>query len=572
MPAPSVAPSAWRVACALETRAKRAILRPGGEEAAIDGSLDHAPPRWRAQRCTGLLLAGALAPCLWLPGGAALGQPVGGLLGALQGGSDRVAPVDEASEQQSLETARRSFEHAARATAERIVGSAEDAALSEAAIEAHVESHGRAFAAGARERLIALEGDGLLSRSELSEALGDEREAQLEALAVVLRAALDGADPPPERKNSWGSWALAMAHYTLVERNPPLRWGACLGMLLGALVLAGLAARGLVRAARRLEGRGARRTAHAAASLSGPLYLTAMAVGVRIALDWVWLPFGAAEWILRGSSTLVAISLLWIAWNAADGLAGFVAWVAARTRHRAPDDEAVDLLRKGLRIAALAAFGAFLANTLFGVELGSIVATVGVIGVVISIAAQDTLRNMMGAFTVYGDHPFAVGDLVRVKGYFGRVEDIGFRSTRVRTLTGHEVTIPNAEVVREAVENVSARPSVRHHYPVDIVYSTPPDRVERALEILREILEESDPPDDQPPRISFEEFGPYSLRLMLWYYSDTSDYWEAREHRSRVNRTILERFGEEGLEFAFPTRSVHLLASDPAGPDEGDDD
>lgn len=520
---------------------------------------------------TWLAVTALLAWGVLFAGGAAHAQAVGRLIGALQGGEGSDRPVPEEATGRAVETARRSFEHAAREAADRILGSSEGDGLPRSVVEQRIEAQVDAYLARSRERLVEAQGDGALSWSELSQALAEQREESLDALIEQLHAAADGADPPPDRtgSSSWLAWAAAITRYTVVERNGPWRWAACLGLLVGGLVIAGLAARGLVRAASRLDGRGARRTARAADSLSGPFYLAASVLAVRAALDWVWLPVEMTEAARLSAAVLIALSLLWVAWRAADGAAGFVAWAAARTRGRL-DEEVVDLVRKGLRIAALAVFTAFAANMLLGIELGSILATVGVIGIVVSIAAQDTLRNMMGAFTVYGDRPFVVGDLVRFRDWLGTVEEIGFRSTRVRSLDGHRLVVPNAELVREPVENLSARPWVRHNYSIDLVYETPPDRLERALEILEEILTQTEHPEQQPPHVSFEAFGAYSLRLELWYHSDTSDYWEARAHRTEINRTILERFNEEGLEFAFPTRTVELMERGHAPASEGE--
>jgi small-conductance mechanosensitive channel len=505
-------------------------------------------------------LAGALAWLLLAPAPASA-QAVANLLGALRGDSAAASPVEPEAEQQAIRTAKTSFEHAADALVRRIVtATAPSHRPAEQVVDQRIAEASEDFSARVQEGLMSDKGDGVLTRAELSTTLANARADRLDALEEALHAAVAGAAPPPARTDfdDWGAYAQAITVYTLAERNEAWRWGLAAGLLIVGLVVAGLLARALgVVAGRLSDGRG-RLAARAASSLSGPLYLAGSVVALRAAVDWVWLPVGARDAIGVGTGALLALSLLWVVWNAASGLVDLLDKAASRTRGRM-DDDVVGLLRKAVRIAALALFAVFVVDAFVGVELTSILAGVGILGIIVSIAAQDTLRNLMGSFTIYGDRPFAEGDLIRLKGHLGNVEEIGFRSTRVRRLDGHRVTVPNAEVVRESVENLSVRPYVRHHYGVDIVYATSPDRVQRAVEILEEILEEAKPPPDRPPRVSFEEFAPHSLRLMVWYYSDTSDYWEARRQRTEINRQILRRFREEGLEFAFPTRSVYLM-------------
>jgi small-conductance mechanosensitive channel len=514
----------------------------------------------------------------WMAPGAASAQSVDALLGALHGGSDPGAAVPEELERRSLEVASASFEHAARRMALRLAGP-DDADAGVDADGGLVERARSDFVADARAELVDSKGAGILTRKELSDAFDDAREEQLEALSEALRARVEGAEPPPRAEDfdATRSFVWAAARYTLAERNAPWRWLLCLGLLAVGLAAAGMAARSLGWLSERLDGRGADLAARASERLAGPFYLAGTAIAVRLSLEWVWVPVGTASAVGTATTAMLALAVLGIAWNGASDVARLFTWTVWRTRGPthgggAPDRDSIDVVRKSVRIVALALFAIFVVEALLGADLSSILAAVGVLGIVASIAAQDTLRNLMASFTLHGDRPFGVGDLVRCQGHFGNVEEIGFRSTRIRTLEGPEVVVPNAELVREPIENVSARAYVRHHDAIDLVYATPPKQVERALEVLREILEAADPPEDQPPRVAFESLGAHSLRLSVWYHSDTGDYWEAQEHRSRVNLEILSRFGEEGLEFAFPTRSLHLIPGEGAAQAPDDED
>jgi len=157
------------------------------------------------------------------------------------------------------------------------------------------------------------------------------------------------------------------------------------------------------------------------------------------------------------------------------------------------------------------------------------------------------------------DKPFTIGQRVTFGGYDSVVEEIGFRSTRVRTLTGHQVTIPNEKVASESVENIGRRPSIRRLANITITYDTPPDKIEKVLAIIREILENPEGMQpDYPPRVFFNEFNDASLNLIMLYWYHPPDWAAYMAFSERVNLQIRRAFEPEGIEFAFPTTTNYL--------------
>ena len=156
-------------------------------------------------------------------------------------------------------------------------------------------------------------------------------------------------------------------------------------------------------------------------------------------------------------------------------------------------------------------------------------------------------------------------------GYDGMIEEIGFRSTKIRTLTGHQVNIPNSKIVSESVENIGRRPTIRRLMNVTITYDTPRAKIEQAVAILRAILEEEDirepirptvNGDEFPPRVFFSDFNADSLNILVIYWYAPPAYWDFMEHAQRLNLRIFEEFEKAGIEFAFPTQTLYL-AGDP---------
>ncbi|MGD2268763.1 MAG: mechanosensitive ion channel family protein [Desulfobacterales bacterium] len=227
------------------------------------------------------------------------------------------------------------------------------------------------------------------------------------------------------------------------------------------------------------------------------------------------------------------------------------------------DSTFVQMIRLIARVVVIVVGAIYLLRALSGQPLSALLAGLGIGGLAVALAAQDTLKNFFGSIMIMLDKPFSVGQRVLVESYDGVVENIGFRSTRVRTLTGHLVTVPNEKMATNAIENVGRRPHIRRLTNITITYDTPPEKVERALEIIREILgnHEGMHPDF-PPRAYFTEFNDTSLNIMMIYWYHPADYWAYVEFSEKVNLKIMQAFEKEGIEFAFPTTTTYLAHDD----------
>lgn len=223
------------------------------------------------------------------------------------------------------------------------------------------------------------------------------------------------------------------------------------------------------------------------------------------------------------------------------------------------DQTFVQLMRMIIKIVVIVVGAISLLRAISGKPLSALLAGLGIGGLAVALAAQDTLKNFFGSLMIMFDKPFAIGQRVTFGGYDGVVEEIGFRSTRVRTLTGHQVTIPNEKVASESVENVGRRPSIRRLTNITITYDTPPNKVEKALAIIREILENHEGMEsDYPPRVFFNEFNDASLNLIMLYWYHPPDWAAYMAFSERVNLQIMRAFEAEGIEFAFPTTTNYL--------------
>ncbi len=427
-----------------------------------------------------------------------------------------------------------------------------------------IESRAAALRNTILAELQPLRMDGFLDRKEASQKIGAVCEASWLSLEEAVEAQQSGYRIPPRPTDyeSNGAYIRDMVRYAAVERNALLDYLVLIGSITSGVILAWLGSRLLGRFRTMARDRDYDTVGSLIAGVRGPLYVTLALAGVAVGVTRFWLPRATEQVIWQVLALAFLAATLWLAWTLASLAARALGWML-RTTYREPDDEAVALIRKCLHLAVLAVFAVIAAEVVFGVELRNVLIGLGVIGLAITLAAQDSLKNLFGSLTIVMDRPFHIGDLIKFKGYFGRVEDIGFRSTQLRELDGHLVTIPNAEIVREPVENIDARPWVRRRYRIQLRYDSSPAKLREAMSILEDVLSgREDEPDAMKTHIVFEGFGESTLNLLVQYCITPGDYWDALERASELHLEILDRFNEAGVEFAFPTRTALLETDD----------
>ena len=223
----------------------------------------------------------------------------------------------------------------------------------------------------------------------------------------------------------------------------------------------------------------------------------------------------------------------------------------------------VTMLRKSLRITVVILTVMQAIQMLSDRPLTSVIAGLGVGSLAVALAGQESIKNFFGSLIILADKPFELGQRIQVDGVDGTVETVGMRSTRIRTLDGNLVTYPNGELANKAIINISRRPYIRRVMNLTIPYDTPPDKVRRAVEIVKEVLHQHEGMDpERPPRVFFNEFNAASLNILAIYWYHPPDFFSYLQFSERVNFELLHRFNAEGIEFAFPTQTV-FLAGDP---------
>ena len=232
------------------------------------------------------------------------------------------------------------------------------------------------------------------------------------------------------------------------------------------------------------------------------------------------------------------------------------------------DKLTVSMIGNTLKIAIAVTAVLFIGQNIFNLNITALLASAGIIGLAIALAAKDTVSNFFGTIVIIADCPFRIGDRIESGKINGIVTHIGMRSSKILTADESVYTVPNSVLTNSALCNINRRGCIKHGMELGLTYDTSPEQMEKALRILHEILDNFHGPDkpEHKPHIFFSGFGAYSLNISVTVWLKTVSFAEEEKLLSELNLTILKRFDEAGLEFAFPTQTLFL--SGPSSPDK----
>jgi MscS family membrane protein len=203
-------------------------------------------------------------------------------------------------------------------------------------------------------------------------------------------------------------------------------------------------------------------------------------------------------------------------------------------------------------------FGALFWLNNIGVNITTVLAGLGVGGLAIALALQKPLEDMMGAFTIFSQATIRVGDLCKYGTFMGTVEDIGLRTTRIRTLTNTIVTIPNSRIAYVEVENLSARKKIRYWPTLRLRYDTTPEQLRAVSDGVLEMLENHERVYDDPLRARFTDFDEDAILVKVHSFMKTTDFPESLEIAEDLNFRIMESVDSAGARFPLPGKSIYV--------------
>ena len=202
--------------------------------------------------------------------------------------------------------------------------------------------------------------------------------------------------------------------------------------------------------------------------------------------------------------------------------------------------------------------GIVMALSNVGVNISALLGTLGIGGIAFALAAQDTVKNVFGTFTILTDKPFSIGDTIRVDSYEGTVVDVGVRSTKIMNYDKRIITFPNYKITDTSIVNISSEPMRRVVLNLGLTYDTTSEKMKEALELLKSIPKRVENVSSNPSDIVavFTEYSDSALVIMYIYFIEKQG--DILGVTSNMNMEILAAFNKAGLNLAFPTRTVYI--------------
>ncbi|GIX41135.1 MAG: hypothetical protein KatS3mg129_0868 [Leptospiraceae bacterium] len=253
---------------------------------------------------------------------------------------------------------------------------------------------------------------------------------------------------------------------------------------------------------------------------------------------------------------ILSINLIWLTYKLTEVLSEYLFSLTEKTESTL-DDQLVPLLTRTLKIFVVV-FGVLMALQNLGINVMSLLAGLGIGGLAFALAAKDTIANFFGSLMILFDKPFQVGDWIIVGDAEGTVEEIGFRSTRIRTFYNSVISIPNSELMNAKIDNMGRRQYRRLKTFLNITYDTPPEKIEGFLEGIKNIIKANPTTRKDYFHVVFYDYGPDSLIIMLYLFFKVPDWSNELIERQNILLEIFRLAKELKIEFAFPTRTLHV--------------
>jgi len=289
--------------------------------------------------------------------------------------------------------------------------------------------------------------------------------------------------------------------------------------------------------------------------LNGPIKIVAFIIFLRIGLEvFIWPPMVQSV-LSKGFTIVIAWTLTYMALKFVDLVMGYWRQRAKPDADRSFEEQLFPVIRKSLKVFIIVV-GVLVTLDNIGVNITAAIASLSIGGLAIGLAAQDTLANLFGAVAVFVDKPFRIGDFIKLTDVEGTVESIGMRSTRVRNLDGHVVTIPNKTMGNATITNVTRRPTIKTVINIGLTYETTTAQLKRAVQILEEIYRSH--PQTHDVMIAFNNFADSSLNINVIHWWKGADGRACFAGMQELNFKVKERFEAEHLDFAFPSRTIYL--------------
>jgi len=289
-------------------------------------------------------------------------------------------------------------------------------------------------------------------------------------------------------------------------------------------------------------------------AMEKPLVFLIFIIGFIIALKTLNLSSSVSEIFSNIIQIILTINIFWFVIYFVDALLMYyITPLASKTKSEL-DDVLLPVVRRLVKVTLIVIAVIIIIDN-FGYDVTSLIAGLGIGGLAFALAAKDMLANLFGGMSILTDKPFKLGDRIKIEDYDGWVREIGLRTTKMETLDGFQLIVPNAKIADTILQNVSREKSRKVKATIGVEYDTPMRKMEEAKKILEDVILKNKDTENRSI-ISFTEFGDSSLNFLVIYWIKNLDKILNAKHN--INMEIKKRFEKAKIEMAFPTRTVYL--------------
>lgn len=293
-------------------------------------------------------------------------------------------------------------------------------------------------------------------------------------------------------------------------------------------------------------------------SIIAPVNWLILTFGVLLNTQSELVPISLTQWMLKIYYSIIVLLFVWLSMRIINSISEYIKTLPLF-------EEAhfnlmlMNLIRRVFQAVVWIIAFFFIAQNIFHWNITAVLAGAGVVGLAVALAAQNTFANILGAIILSFDRPFKVGDWVKIGDVDGDVIAVGLRSTRIKSSDGAIWTIANHQIVDGNIQNNTLQKSIGYAFKLGLVYSTPPEKMQQAIDLLHNILA-ANPLIDQKrnaPKIFFANFEDSALAISVTMWFQTTEFMKMQAAKSDINLEILKQFKEAGLEFAYPTSTTY---------------
>lgn len=289
---------------------------------------------------------------------------------------------------------------------------------------------------------------------------------------------------------------------------------------------------------------------------AGPLSMMVLTIVLEYTVPTLQLPINLAKYIVLVLDILTPVYATLAVYRLVD-LISIYLWKKAEKTETTLDDQLVPLVVRLVRIIVVV-LGFLYILTVFGVDVTAMLLGLSVGGIAIALAAQDTIKNLFGSLMIFLDRPFQIGDVILWSGMEGTVEEVGFRSTRVRTFQNSLISVPNGELANAAIDNYGLRLFRRYRTHIGVTYDTPPDLLEKYIEGLRYLIEHHPKTKKDNYEVHMNEMSSSSLNIIFHVFFEVDTWKGELSSRHDLIMGAIRLAEKLGVRFAFPSQTLYV--------------